>query len=451
MNLKNHSGLRPVVLSGDQGDSPAFGVGTTYKFFTKDLPAYTGRLANYLIGFLVTVDATWDSIPGTSDPFLDWDDIASAIFESFELRNSILGRPIAHNYNRGEFTGLFGFVGNGMQRPLPQPPFPPQGPGPGAKQQRVSWYVPACSLLGMKGHHTAQLACLFDNATFEVKTRPAFNYQVAATVNPKIQVSALLLAEPEIRLGPGTQFVRYSNTVSASATKHQIEALGNTNSFQGVEPGAGIAFLAWMTKQRKYGGSFSNPRYLEYVNFPGRGLDQLTHLDALFADYLGACANVDTMPVQTAATAFEGVPGNAGPYAGTGLLYSPAYYGQLGGLLGADFLPLISPKRFLEVSKLQTYQGTVDVHAKASESFVGDDVFVALQYHSWTPAMQEEVFRKVIDSGVARAVWNTPDLVPSTKIVNKQPAGSINESKTRYFAQTWVPREKSENPPSVNK
>jgi hypothetical protein len=453
MNLKNHSGIRPVVLSGDQGDTPAFTPGSTLKFFTKDLPAYTGRLANYLLGFLVTVDASFRADQGTDDPTIDWDDVTAALFESFELRNSLLGRPIAHNYNRGEFAALFSFIGNGMQRAVPQAPFPYQVPGenPPAQQQRFSTYVPASSLLGMKGHHTAQLACLFDNATFEVKARQQYPHNLVVLGLPRVQVTALLLAEPEIRLGPGVQFVRYSSTVSQSATKHQIEALGNTNSLQGVEPGAGVAFLAWMSRQRLYGGSFSSPANLEYLNFPARGLDQLTQLDALFVDYLGACSNIDSHPVQPMELATNDAPGNAGPYANTGQLFSPAYAGINRGLLGADFVPLISPKRFLETSKLQTFQGTVDVHAKAAEAFIGEDVFVALQYHSWTPAMQEEVFRKIIDSGVARAVWNTPDLVPSTKIINKQPAGGLNESKTRYFATAWVPRERSENPPSVSK
>jgi hypothetical protein len=72
-----------------------------------------------------------------------------------------------------------------------------------------------------------------------------------------------------------------------------------------------------------------------------------------------------------------------------------------------------------------------------------------LQYHSWTPAQEEEVLKKIITSGLAQTVWGTTDLVPSTKVANKQPAGSINPSKTRYFAKTWQPKEVVSNPPSA--
>jgi hypothetical protein len=458
MNLKNHTGERPFVLSGDQGEAPAFAHSKTFKFFTKDLPSTVGRLATYLLGFLVTVEADYvvesgESIGGGT---YDWDDVARALFESFELKNSLLGKPISHNFHRGEFTGLFGFVGNGMQRPVPQPPSLDGQSHEGAtpRHQRHSWYVPASSMLGMKGHHTAQLACLFDNATFEVKTAAAGTVPGLIVVqspgfSPVMNVTAILVAEPEIRLGPGVQFVRYASTIAQTGTKHVIEALGNTSSFQGVEEGAGIAFLAWMSSRRGYGGSFSDATELEYLNLPFRGLDQLIHLDALYTDYLGACTNNEAVNVQVYDDA-TGLVGNAGPFAGNGLLYGPSYYGLGHGLLDADFVPLVSPKRFMEVSKLQSVQGSQDLYAKYNGQFRGDDVFVALQYHSWNPATQEEVFKKILSSGVAAAVWGTTDLVPSTKIVNKQPAGGLNPSKTRYFAHTWQPRETQQNPPSVS-
>lgn len=456
MNLKNHTGERPFVLSGDQGEAPAFAHGKTYKFFTKDLPTTVGRLATYLVGFLVTVEADYTYVGAVEEPSgkIDWDDVARALFESFELKNSLLGKPISHNFNRGEFTGLFGFVGNGMQRPVPQPPPLESQQGTDlAHRQRHSWYVPASALLGMKGHHTCQLCCLFDNATFEVKTAaagvvPGLTLKNLAT--SVLNVTAILVAEPEIRLGPGTQFVRYASTIAKTGTKHVIEALGNTQSLQGVEEGAGIAFLAWMSSRRGYGGSFADAATLEYVNLPFRGLDQLIHLDPLYTDYLGACNNNDAVNVQRWTAANHGEVGNAGPFAASGCLYGPSYYGKGHGLLDADFVPLVSPKRFMEVSKMQSVQGSQDLYAKSSADFVGDDVFVALQYHSWTPATQEEVFKKILSSGVANAVWGTTDLVPSTKIINKQPAGGLNPSKTRYFAQTWQPRETQPNPPSVS-
>jgi hypothetical protein len=439
MNIKNHTGERPFVLSGDQGEEPTFVHSKTFKFFTKDLPRSTGRLANYVLGFFITLDATF-AFTGEPEEGLDWDDVARGCFESCELLNTVLGKPISHNYFRGEFFGLFGFIGNGMKRAVPQPPLLPTNTG--SRVQRHSWYIPASALLGMKGHHTAQLAVLMDKGTFEVKTAAVGTVSGLTISSGKLDVTAIMVAEPEIRLGPGTQFVRYASTVSPSGTKHQIEALGQTSSLQGVEEGAGIAFLAWMSSRRGYGGSFADAYTMEYLNLPFRGLDQLIHLDAIYADYLGSCGNNDIPPSLTAD--LEAV----NPFAGNGLLYSSAYRGLVYGLRNADFIPLISPKAFLETSKMQSVQGTQDLHAKSSADFDGDDVFVALHYHSWTPAQQEVVLRKIIDSGLAMDVWGTNDLVPSTKIIGKQNALGINPSKTRYFAHTWSPREVQPNPPS---
>jgi hypothetical protein len=449
MNLKNHTGLRPFVLSGDQGEEPAFVHGRTFKFFTKDLPTSMGRLATYLIGFLVTVEGDYTKEDNESSPeYLDWYDVAAAMFESVELKNSLLGKPISHNYFKGELFRLFGFVGNGMKSPVPHPP--PLFNSSVAQTAVPSWFIPASALLGMKGHHTSQLACLYDGATFEVKTQAAGVYPGLTIANGKLRVTAILNAEPEIRLGPGTQFVRYASTIAASGTKHQIEALGNTSSFQGHEPGAGIAMLAWLSNRRKLGGSFTNAYNLEYVNAPFRGLDQLIHLEGLYADWLGAC-EFGSPHINWHSACANGVPGDGGPWQETGGLYAPWYYGKTYGLRDAEFVPLISPKRYMETSKMQSVEGSVDVHAKSTASFSGDDVFVSLQYHSWSPATQEEVFKKIISSGVANAVWQTPNLVPSTKIVNKQAAGGINPTKTRYFAQTWAPAETVAAPPSVSK
>lgn len=444
MNIRNHTGERPFVLSGDQGEEPLFAHGKTFKFFTKDLPRATGRLANYVLGFLVTLDATFNlqfgEIPSTEG--VDWDDVARGCFESCELLNTVLGKPISHNYFRGEFFGLFGFVGNGMKRAIPQPPLLPDNTS--TRAQRHSWYIPASALLGMKGHHTAQLAILMDKGTFEVKTAQAGVVDGLTITSGKLSVTAIMVAEPEIRLGPGTQFVRYASTIAPTGTKHQIEALGQTSSLQGVEEGAGIAFLAWMSSRRGYGGSFANAYDVEYLNLPFRGLDQLIHLDAVYADYLGSCGNNDLPPSLTSAS------DRVTPFDSNGLLYSSLYDGIGRGLLDAGFIPLISPKAFLETSKMQSVQGSQDLHAKLATpaTFSGDDVFVALQYHSWTPAQQEVVLRKIIDSGLGMDVWGTNDLVPATKINGKQNALGINPSKTRYFAHTWSPREVQPNPPS---
>lgn len=441
MNLKNHTGERYVVLQGEQSEVSPFAHGHTFPWYCKTLPKLTsGRLATYLVGFLVTVSDLMFTVAGGEGQatIIDDDDLARVFFESFELKNTLFGKPISHNYYRGSFVPLGAYIGNGMRRAVPLGPL--HEAGTNTQQANLDYFIPACSLLGLKGHHTAQLACCFDGATFEVKTAAAGEIDGVVVTSAKLRVSAILISDPEIRLGPGTQFVRYEQTTSANATKHMIEALGNTGSLTGVDTGAGIAFLAWMTSLKGHCGSFEHPNDLEYVNFPVRGLDQLVTLDPLFTDYLGAGEGND-IPANAA--------GYGGGYASNGCLYNFDYRGYQFGVLRGLFVPLISPKRFMEVTKLQTIEGTQELNAKigAPGTFAGQDVFYALQYHSWTPALQEEWLRKVVDSGVARAVWGTNDLKPKTKVINKQPAGTLNLSKTRYLPLTFEPVETQVNPP----
>jgi hypothetical protein len=438
MNTKNHTGYRFVTLQGDASEVATYAHSRTFPWFCKNLPAVTaGRLANYLVGFIITAVVTFTQEGEAA--LYDSDDMARALFESVELKNTLFGKPISHNYYKGSFIPLGGFVGNGMRRPVPMAA--PFEASTAAYTKRLNYFIPACSLLGLKGHHTAQLACCYDGATFEIKTAAVDTIEDIVGISGELRVTAVLLADPEIRLGPGTSFVRYEQVVGASATKHMIEALGNTSALAGCDTGAGIAFLAWMTSRKGHGGSFDYPYNLEYVNLPFRGLDQLVTLDGLFLDYLGACNNAD------AGQTLPSVGALGGPLATTGCLYDIDAVSPANQVLDALFVPLVSPKRFMEVTKLQSVEGTVELNAKLSIPFSGQDVFYALQYHSWTPAMQENFLRKVVDSGVARAVWGTNDLQPKTKLINKQPAGGLNLSKTRYLPLTWEPKEQQNNPP----
>lgn len=453
MNVKNHTGFRFVTLQGQQNEVATWSAGTTLPWYLRNLPANTGRLANYLVGFIVTVVASINKVDESPDyAYVDDDDVARALFESCELKNTLFGKPISHNYYKGELFGIFGHVGNGMRRACPRLPVLRNSYGATVyHSRRYNFFIPAAALLGMKGHHATQLAIFYDGATFELKcgnlslnASGADNIVLNGTTT--VSCTAVLQAEPEIRLGPGTQFVRMEKVTSSGATMHMVESLGNTGSLTGIESGAGIAFLAWLTSQRGLGGSFAHPYNLEYINTPFRGQDQLLNLDGLFYDFLAQGSDNDILPSQNNNTALQT---QIGPWAGNSCLYAPLYSGEMYGPMEAQFVPIISPKRYMELTKLQSVEGTVQVNSKiGTESFSGNDVFVALQYHSWTPAQQEECFKRIISSGLANTVWGTVDLVPKTKTMTKQKADDINRAKTRYLPMVWEPAAKVENPPS---
>jgi hypothetical protein len=452
MNLKNHTTPLPFQLSGDRGDNPALAAGTTYKFNLSSVPYVTRKMCNYLAGIVVTVlgfHATYD--PGESDPaHLDGSDILRALFESAEIQQTMFGTPVSANHYLGKYFGLFEYIANGMQAYQAQPQ-PIGGTTSAGHHMALNFFIPLSALLGMKGHHTCQPVVCYDRAQFILRTAAltGIDHLTVDTASMSLKVSAIVVPEPELRLGPGTSFMQYTQTASSSGAIVAVDALGNSTTLEGAEPGAGIASFLWMGDgDRAYGGA-QDVNTLEYVSLPFRDLQMTRHLDPLIADWMNACGAGD-------------VPWNisendhaAGDLAGgghrAGYLYGASYPGAASMeylAQGAEFLPLITPHKFLETSKLQVVQGTQSIGIKSSGSFSGQHIFTVLQYHSWTPAKQEEVLRKLVDCGVAKAVWGTNDLQPKLKVANKQPSGALNPEKTRFFAMTWEPKEKVNTPPS---
>jgi hypothetical protein len=440
MNLKNHTTFRPWMLTGDRGDSPTYAPSTTYKFNLKDVPPVTRRMANYIVGLIVTladvvlIHTDQEGVFGSTT--VSDADILAALFESAEVQQSMFGTPVSSNHFLGRYFGLFGFVANGMQ------PVCRGGSmllSTTANTTRsVSCFIPLSALLGMKGHHTSQLACCYDRAQVVLRTAAqSVLPDVAYVTGGTLRVSAVVVPEPEVRLGPGTQFILYKQVASASGTTLTLDSFGNASTLEGSEQGAGIAMAVWMSKQRAYGGAGA-VKTLEYLSAPWRDLQQTRHIEPFLIDWHNACGTRD-VPLLSSSDSHETA----------GCLYDNGNYSGDGDLLvAANFLPIVSPHPFLETSKLQVCQGSATLNLKDSDGFSGEHVVAALQYHSWTPAKIEDVLRKAIDSGTMQAVWGTNDVVPSTKITNKQPAGSINPSKTRFFATTWVPKTVTPAPPT---
>ena len=438
MNLKNHTTFRPWMLTGDRGDSPAYAPSTTYKFNLKDVPPVTRRMANYIVGILVTltdvVVALKDEEEGPfGGGYIGDSDLLAGLFESAEVQQSMFGTPVSSNHFLGRYFGLFGFVANGMQPVCKGTCYWPVSTA--NSTHSMTCFIPLSALLGMKGHHTSQLACCYDRAQFVLRTAaqgalPGVGYVSDGTLH----VSAVVVPEPEVRLGPGTQFILYKQVASASGTTLTLDSFGNASTLEGSEQGAGIAMALWMSKLKAYGGA-GLVSGLEYLSAPWRDLQQTRHIEPFVIDWLNACGTRLALPGWDSQE-------NAG------CLYG-ADSSQIGDLLeNANFLPIVSPHPFLETSKMQVCQGSATLNLKDAGGFTGEHVVAALQYHSWTPAKIEDVLRKAIDSGTMQAVWGTNDVVPSTKITNKQPAGSINPSKTRFFATTWVPKTVTPAPPT---
>lgn len=461
LNLKNHTTPRFWQLSATSGaDQPAFAASTTYRFNLSNVPYTTRRMCNYLVGIMVTVlGATFtyrggvdEGIPG----YIDQSDILRALFESAEVQQTMLGTPVSANHYLGKYFGLFEYLANGLQVGTASMP-PLGGTSTASRKTPINFFVPLCSLLGAKGHHTALPVVCYDRAQFILRTT-ALTGITGLTANvssASLKVSAIVIPEPELRLGPGTSFMQYTQVAAATGSIVTIDALGNATTLEGAEPGAGIAAMLWMgANERAYGGA-QNVRTLEYLAAPFRDLQQTRHLEPFISDWMNACGMGEVPFIDSANELATGNLPGGGHRAG--YLYSVNYPISGGAnpnafpdlLDGAEFLPIIVPRKFLETSKLQVVQGSQTIGIKSTGSFSGQHVFTVLQYHSWTPAKKEEVLRALVDKGVAQTVWGTNNLKPSIKVINKQQAESLNPSKTRFFADTWIPNEAVNNAPTT--
>ncbi len=460
LNLKNHTTPRFWQLTGDRGDQPALTASTTYKWNLSNIPYTTRRMCNYLVGIMVTVlGATFTYRGGVDEgipDFLDSSDLLRGLFESAEVQQTMFGTPVSANHYLGKYFGLFEYVSNGMQVGTASMP-PLGGTSTAGWKTPINVFIPLCSLLGAKGHHTAQPVVCYDRAQFILRTAATGGITGLTGVftNASIKVSAVVIPEPELRLGPGTSWMQYTQVASSTGTIVTIDALGNSTTLEGAEPGAGIACMLWMgAGERAYGGA-ATVRGTEYLSAPFRDLQQTRHIEPFMADWMNACGMGEVPFIDSA----QELTANALPGGGhrAGYLYSVNYPISGGAAVnsfpdlvdGAEFLPIIVPRKFLETSKLQVVQGSQTIGIKNSTAFSGQHVFVVLQYHSWTPAKQEEVLRALVDKGVAQAVWGTNDLKPDIKVINKQVAETLNPTKTRFFAHTWNPRTAVSNSPTT--
>jgi hypothetical protein len=454
---KNHFGIRPWQLNGDQGDNVTFAASRTFKWKMSDLPKTTGRLCNYVLGLIVTLAVTVDYAPtstqGNRAGTLTAADVARAAFQSIEVQNTLFGTPVSSNHYLGRYFSLFGFIGNGMSQACPSPIgyIDTQTAAGNGTALRFNYFIPLAALYGMKGHHSALPAFAYDNALVQLRTEAAGAVNGVTLSAGTVSVSALLLSEPEVRLGPGTNFIRYSQAAASAGQMVTIDSFGNATSLEGVEQGAGVGFLAWMgskansNRVRDFGGA-GRPSALEYVNLPFRGLQQVRHFDPFYLSYLNACGALDTPFAGVASDADVGATPKAGPTAEKGFLYRPEDTAQ--NLIDAEFLPLIHPTKFAELSKIQTVQGTVSMGIKGSAGFSGEHIILAHQFHSWTPAKREDFVRKAVDSGVVSTVWGTNNVEWKTKVQGKQDLAEINLAKTRFFADTLTPKTAQANPPT---
>jgi hypothetical protein len=473
MSYRNHTGIVTHRLSGNgNGQTQTWSAGGEMSWLMKSLPKLTdGKLCNKMLGLIVTIAGSYTSIataesshaggwPGSDADRANvrtmWDTIR-ALVESVEVRSAWHGTPISSQHVKGSMLQLIETVGNGMSRPFRQRPPLRTMVGETTVDTpmyfRYSFFLPLCLLAGRKGHHTALPAVLYKNSEFVINcgTGNPNAWQTDVLGTTTFDVSAALLPENEITLGPGVSWIDYQQHVSGEAV--DINGLGAVRTLDSVEPGAGIAGLFWLSNRLGLPGP-GQVKHITDLTFPLRGIVHTKHLDPIITQLENIMDGPANPPTDKDA-AYDG-DGTGTPKAGdyAGFPYDDFDVGT--GELGASntvariyppnpvVLGLVVPGRDFEVTKCQVSDGTQQLqmqHVSGTPAVdTGTHHILALQLHSWTPAAFASAMQIFIEEGLCRAVENTDDVEWSLKVLNKQDPTPLSVRKRRFMAMKIVPK-----------
>jgi hypothetical protein len=449
--MRNHTGIRPWQLSSTEGEIAVWAPGKSIRFLLNDVPELTaGVLCNHLLGILVTATVLIgaggvQTASAAVDLFQRW------LYESVEVRNAWHGTPVSQNHAKGCMLGLMEFLSCGYQyfgRRMSVPAVNALG----GRYVKVNTFVPLAYLMGEKGHHTALPVTFYKNAELQINcglgSADAHGEVANTLAGATLRASAIMLAESEIHLGPGGQFIDYQSPASANSEVVKLDSLGMNTSLQDVEAGAGVDFMGWLSSWYNQGQGFvgaARVKDITRVGIPFRGTQSTRHLEPFLAGFEAAIyGREDGESDEYDATAMNVVKSNL-----SGFPYAPNYAGPLVADMAADgsdirdmlLFPIIYPGRDLEVTKMQSFEGTQSYFlnfqtALGPANGTTHHTFVH-QFFSWTPAKWDDALRTLVNSGVARAVLGEDrGLVWSTKFSKKNASpGLVDPAKVRYLAQ----------------
>jgi hypothetical protein len=447
--LKNQSRFRSFPLKGPQGESPPWVEEETIQFDLNNLPLLTrDTMANYVPALKLTAYGIMHTA-GDDVERVTWEDMTFALYDSFDLQGAWHGRPIAAQHMRGATARIWEQIGLGYT--------------PGARRIRGIrassanqafrhiLYLPLSHGLGRNGpRYTAQLALLYKDANLQINTpangmpmvtSPAAEPDQITIGAVQIRCSAVLLPEPSLRLGPGSEWLELqSKGASTGSDSVDLISLGNATALEGIEPGAGIDTMLALCDVEGLGGSFT--------------ADTLTQFSCPFTDQTQT-RDLDVFVNMLEQVTAEGQRGRDQQIIGpTGVVadigrandFSGFPYGYTGGVpttagtaLDARLLafPIIVSGPHLETTKIQRFEGT-STYYRTSSDVTGDvDRTLIHQLKSWTPQKHEEFRQMLIQSGMAAKVLGTRDIIP--KALRNEVGGAIDPALARYFPIEYVP------------
>lgn len=434
--LMNHSGVQLFPLKTGSGTVANLTAGGQVAFDMTGIPVYNQSLAYYIPALIFTLKGALTQSGGTGVA-LYWDNLLRAILASVEVQGAWHGTPFSAGEVSAAMLPIVEFIGNGGRYVGRRRGRVPAANG--TYNFNYTFALPLSCGYGQKPHHTSQLALFYQGAQV-ISNVAAASVLTAASpggslASLTLEVSAVMLPEPELRLGAGIEWVDYQQAAASGQSSFQINDFGARTRLSGVEKGAGIIFHGLLTNVNGLPGCFAaqNLTQFQAVYRNQVSLNQIDALVAMCIDALGENRPIGGAVDQAAAQGLSDT--NGFPYA-----MGTDHSNSLENRTGLLFFPVgAMPTPDLEFSKLQTVSDPQTIEATIS-SISGTMHQLVQQAKSWEPTKIEEAARKIVDSGLAMRVLGTSDVEWALKVIKKQSADEISAKKLRFFPLTLKPR-----------
>jgi hypothetical protein len=394
--LQNHTGFQHFPLSAaGGGDNPSLVQGSPTVFNLNTIPLFQGTLANYVPALECTITGILTQAGGTG-VLVNWETMYRVLIESLEVRNCWHGAPISPQNVKGSMMPIIEQMAGGYRTFMRKRGGVPAANG--ATTFSFTFPVPLSLGMGSKPHHTAQLAALYKEAQFSLQVSQA---SVLTALSPgatlsslQARCSAILLPDPELRVGPVIEFIDYQVAATAGQVNIPIQSFGNNSQLTKMDKGSGLFYFGMLTNNVGLPGAFA-PENITRLNVPWRGQTDTGHMPPYVSQQVLAMGN-------------QRIIGSTSGQTGTSLADTSGFPYILGydAISGASELtsllavPIVAPGCDLELSKLQVVDGDESLNAQFSSGPSGTHHMLAGQARSWQPSALNDLTQYLVNLGL---------------------------------------------------
>lgn len=368
-----------VDLDSSGNNAPTVTPAATVQPLTFTISGLEGRtedLWNYIQATWVRV--TWTLTQASSATVCNRDKLFGVV-DSFNSYSQVLGDVVAQRSGQGAAVGLVDQVlGGGYEFPTPMANQVSATPA----DYTIDTYfrIPyALDCLG-RPQDTGIWAPLFEKGKLVVNMSPttADFFQTkasikasAATVRSWLEV--VPFATPQIHAP--SKFVRYE--FNTAGTQLKLNSFGAGDGMLGVNPGARLSFLAWLSSNNLLGGVDTIEKWSR-ISLAWRHQKVTNNPDALMAAFLATVRTRGRVVGSEGSTVTDdsGWPYQMGATVANSVLDSE-------GL----FYPIVWPGSNANISGFQKQVGDLQIDAGFTSNPNGTHVFRTLEHYQWQTAM----------------------------------------------------------------